>query len=157
MGSRGPLGKDPARQARWGRDKSPVRLIVAQPVRQPELPEFDCQVKIDGVFVTQEFYWPPATRRWWQMWADNPLSAEFTESDWEYLLDTALLHARFWNGEVKLAAELRLRVAKFGATPEDRARLKIQFADSDDAQERRERKKELSASRKRRGPLTEAG
>jgi hypothetical protein len=131
--------------------------VVAQPVRQPELPEFDFQVKIDGVFVTQEWFWPERTRQWWRMWAENPLAAEFTDSDWEYLLDTALLHARYWNGDIKVAAELRLRVAKFGATPEDRARLKIQFAERDEAQDKRDRKKDMSESRKRRGPLTEAG
>jgi hypothetical protein len=32
-----------------------------------------------------------------------------------------------WNGDVRLAGELRLRSAKFGATPEDRLRLKVQI------------------------------
>ena len=31
-------------------------------------------------------------------------------------------------GDLKQAAELRLRVAKFGATPEDRMRLRLQIA-----------------------------
>lgn len=35
-----------------------------------------------------------------------------------------MLHHAFWaDGRLELAAELRLRQAKFGATPEDRARL----------------------------------
>ena len=42
--------------------------------------------------------------------------------------ETALLHAQFWKGDVKLASELRLREAKYGFTPEDRARLRMQFA-----------------------------
>ena len=33
-----------------------------------------------------------------------------------------------------LTGELRLRVAKFGATPEDRARLRITFAVADSAE-----------------------
>jgi hypothetical protein len=70
------------------------------------------------------------------MWNESPLSAEFTQTDWDFLLDTALLHARFWQGDPKMAAELRLRVAKFGATPEDRARLRITFAQADEAEER---------------------
>ncbi|HMG44982.1 MAG TPA: hypothetical protein VK611_26855 [Acidimicrobiales bacterium] len=134
-----------------------MRLVVAQRASQPELPEFDFQVKIDGVFVTQEWFWPERTRNWWRTWADSPLAPDFTESDWEFLLDTALIHAQFWNGDMKVASELRQRVGKFGATPEDRARLKVQFADADDATDRRERKKDMSESRKRRGPLTEAG
>ena len=71
------------------------------------------------------------TRRWWKMWGESPLSAEYTETDWSFLLDTAYLHALYWKGDYRVAGELRLRVAKFGATPEDRARLRIQFAVAD--------------------------
>ena len=56
------------------------------------------------------------------------MAASFTADDWSFLLDTALLHRAVWMGDVKAAAELRLRVAKFGATPEDRLRLRVQFA-----------------------------
>lgn len=56
-----------------------------------------------------------------------------TATDWSFLLDTALIHARFWSGDPSVAGELRLRVAKFGATLEDRARLRIMFADADKA------------------------
>lgn len=72
--------------------------------------------------------WPIETGKWWNMWAEHPLAKEFTESDWLFLKDTAVLHGRFWYGDMTVAGELRLRVAKFGATPEDRARLRIQFA-----------------------------
>ncbi len=71
------------------------------------------------------------------MWRDSPLSSEFTASDWSFLADTALLHARLWMGQTTVAPELRLRVAKFGATPEDRARLRITFAQADEADEKR--------------------
>jgi hypothetical protein len=48
-----------------------------------------------------------------------------SEPDWFFLLDTALMHHQMWsNGKWEFAAEIRLRVAKFGATPEDRLRLK---------------------------------
>ena len=68
------------------------------------------------------------------MWAESPLSTDYTDVDWEFLMDTALLHARYWKGDVRLGPELRLRVAKFGATPEDRARLRITFAVADSAE-----------------------
>ena len=71
------------------------------------------------------------------MWGESPLSADFTATDWSELLDTAVLHARYWKGDVKVAPELRLRVAKFGATPEDRARLRITFAQADEAEDRK--------------------
>ena len=49
-----------------------------------------------------------------------------SDVDWDFLLDTAHLHSAMWNGDSKLAGEVRLRVSKFGATPEDRMRLRVQ-------------------------------
>lgn len=63
------------------------------------------------------------------MWAKSAMAPTFTDTDWSELLDTAVLHGQFWSGDSKVANELRLRVAKFGATPEDRARLKIAFGE----------------------------
>jgi len=56
---------------------------------------------------------------------EAPQAQTYTDADWSFLVDTAVLHADFWLGNRSLAAELRLRVAKFGVTPEDRARLKL--------------------------------
>ena len=115
--------KDPSTRAR--RNKAPeLRMIEAEPADQPHLPRFE--VEDDGRLT--EFVWPARTVEWWAMWRDSPLAPEFTANDWSELQDTALIHAAFWSGNLKMAAELRLRVAKFGATPEDRARLKIVFA-----------------------------
>jgi hypothetical protein len=72
------------------------------------------------------------------MWAASPQAEHFMSTDWDYLLDTALMHHALWSkGQWTLAAELRLRVAKFGATPEDRARLRMGFADADAKDDRR--------------------
>src|SRR6478609_8285249 len=109
MAGRGPQPKDPSRRARSNHDPIALRVIKADPVVQPELPTFE--VEHDGELT--EFVWPARTVEWWGMWRDSPLSAEFTSTDWSELLDTALLHARFWSGSVSLAGELRLRVAKF--------------------------------------------
>lgn len=155
MAGRGPAPKDPNKRVRRNADPTPLRVIHAEPIPQPDLPTFDVQVEVDGTLVSQEFAWPERTREWWRMWRESPLSADYTQTDWDFLLDTAMLHARFWGGDTKLGAELRLRVAKFGATPEDRARLRIQFAQADEAEERRSRKPGAS-SRARRGPLKAA-
>lgn len=123
MAGHGPAPKNP--DARVRRHKpAEMRVIEAEPSAQPNLPT--------------DFAWPARTCEWWQMWADSPLSAEFTTNDWSELLDTALIHAAFWDGKLALAPELRLRVAKFGATPEDRARLKITFAAAEEADARRD-------------------
>ena len=81
-------------------------------LRGPDLPETE-----DG--------WPAMTRRWWLTWRKSPQAQTFTDTDWDFLLDTALIHAAFVTGAVALAGELRLRVSRFGATPEDRMRLKL--------------------------------
>jgi hypothetical protein len=75
--------------------------------------------------------WPAETRRWWETWRSSPQAHALVDTDWGFLLDTALLHAELWSGKTAVAAELRLRVAKFGATPEDRARLRMQIEEPD--------------------------
>jgi hypothetical protein len=97
--------------------------------------------------------WPEATLRWWAMWADHPTSAEFTSLEWEYLATTALCHAAVWSGDLKQMPELRQRVAKFGQTPEDRARLRITFVQADEA-EGKAKRPDGGGARERRGPLT---
>jgi hypothetical protein len=72
------------------------------------------------------------TIKWWQTWRVSPMASTFTQTDWDFLLDTAILHSAHWNGE-NTAAELRIRVAKFGATPEDRLRLRLQVDTAQDA------------------------
>jgi hypothetical protein len=146
MAGRGFPPKPPERRAGHGsKAQGALRVIHADPTQQPELPDF--RIESDGDLT--DFVWPARTREWWQMWAESPLSADFTANDWSELLDTAVIHARFWQGEVKLAAELRLRVSAFGATPADRARLRIVFAQAAEAEERVK-----PSSRERRGPLT---
>lgn len=144
MAGRGPAPKDPGSRARRNKDPQALRVIEAEPKKQPPLPD----VVIEG----EDFVWPQVTQDWWRMWRESPLAEDFTANDWSELMDTALLHARYWSGNASVAGELRLRVAKFGATPEDRARLRIQFAQADEADEKRTRVKPSSA-RERRGPL----
>lgn len=89
----------------------------------------DCVDEIRGAELPEGFDWPPATVTWWETWRRSPQAQTFTDTDWSFLLDTAVMHAEFWLGNRSLAAELRLRVAKFGATPEDRARLRLSIGD----------------------------
>lgn len=122
-----PVPKDPSKRSRRNKDIAPVRYIA--PVRavvQPDLPEFEVEIRPkDGEPYMVPFTWPAATRDWWDMLSDHPLVGEFFETDWAYLLDTAMIHAAFWKGDMKMAGELRLREAKYGFTPEDRAKLRI--------------------------------
>lgn len=72
--------------------------------------------------------WHPQTVRWWKNWRESPQASRMlTMVDWDYMLDTALLHHQMWMSGGKnseRAAEIRLRVAAFGATLADRLRLR---------------------------------
>jgi hypothetical protein len=54
------------------------------------------------------------------------MAQTFIAADWDFLIDTAMLHTEMWNGNPGLAAEIRLRVGKLAGTPEDRLRLRMQ-------------------------------
>jgi hypothetical protein len=52
---------------------------------------------------------------------------------------------------------VRLRVAKFGATPEDRARLRITFADAEQAEDKQQERRGATPARERyRSPAASA-
>jgi hypothetical protein len=118
MPGRGPAPKPPEKRAR--RNAAPAQTVLTfEPAEQPQLPEGG--------------HWPNQTREWWQKWREAPQAELFSATDWQFLLDTALLHAAVWGeGDLDKLGELRLRVAKFGATLEDRARLRITFATADE-------------------------
>lgn len=72
--------------------------------------------------------WHPMTLKMWESWRSSPMAAAMlTEVDWMYLLDTMLMHHTMWvKGSFDTAAEVRQRLAKFGATNEDRLRLRME-------------------------------
>jgi hypothetical protein len=129
MAGRGPAPKPSDRRARRNADPVPSRVIENWQSERKTLPD---DLLNDG----EE--WHPATVRWWLRWLESPLSATWTEVDWSELEACALLHHEFMKRRTfTLAGEIRLRVAKFGATPEDRARLRIVFADADEKDSKR--------------------
>jgi len=87
-----------------------------------------------------------------------------TETDWEYMLETALLHNMLWNpvpqnpattggrarngavSATQLAAEIRQRVQKFGATFEDRLKLRMSIQTPQSEQEFNEEVADLAAT-----------
>jgi hypothetical protein len=82
--------------------------------------------------------WHPATVRWWERWSQSGITETWAAVDWSELEACAVLHHEFMRKRsFTLASEIRLRMAKFGATPEDRARLRIVFADADEKDEKR--------------------
>ncbi|WP_084031199.1 hypothetical protein [Mycobacterium avium] len=130
----GPIAKDPGTRARTNPERIPFKLVEIPNVEQPDLPEY---FRYEG----RRIKFPARTLEWWAQWNGSPLAQGFTDHDWSYLMDTAVLHAQFWLGlgSVKIAGELRQRLAKFGVTPADRARLRIMFVTADEAEEAKRR------------------
>lgn len=115
-------GRGPAPKGRNARDR--------------DTPDFDA-LTVDGDLFGQPLpegvlpegeQWHPQTLSWWESIRRFPLLKDEPEIGWQFLLDTALMHHTMWTkGRWEFASELRLRVAKYGATPEDRMRLKIKI------------------------------
>lgn len=94
----------------------------------------------DGELIGPELSWTidwhHKTRDWWDTWRRSDIAPMLEETDWEELENTALLHHNIWSNKVSVAqmaaalAEIRQRVAKYGATYEDRLKLRITFADA---------------------------
>lgn len=102
-----------------------IKTVAYAPSAQPPLPD----LMPDGS------PWPPESVALWEALAQYPLAEDWTLVEWLYHLDTIVIHAEFWlTGKATYAAELRLRLAKIGATAEDRARLRIAFANADEAE-----------------------
>lgn len=127
MAGRGPAPKATRTRPTDQRRRQAETTVVEADgeLRGPELPDGRLGW-VNGERMSVD--WPQATVDWWETWRSSPMTKTWTTTDWNFLLDTALLHAQYWSGDLSVAAELRLRVAKFGATPEDRARLKLEVA-----------------------------
>ncbi len=95
-----------------------ITVTVDDEVRGPDLPK------------GRAFH--PRTVVWYDNMRKSEVAQLFLDSDWDFLLDTAMLHTEFWHGQLKLAAELRLRAAAFGITPEHRARLRLNIVPKPD-------------------------
>lgn len=117
-------GRGPAPAASRSRDrdnKETIKLVADGKKRGISLPVLMKNGK--------RTKWHPRTVAWWNHWRESPQAMRMmTGPDWDFLLDTALMHHEMWSaGKWELAAEVRLRVQKFGATPEDRSRLRVEI------------------------------
>jgi hypothetical protein len=127
MAGRGPAPKDPAKRRRRNAAEPETVITPDDELRGPELPEGVLGVDKDTGEIVE---WHPMTQRWWNSWRESPQAQTFLSTDWDFLTDTALMHHTAWlNKRWEFLSEVRLRVAKFGATPEDRARLKLKVDD----------------------------
>lgn len=125
MAGRGGPPKDPSRRARRNADPVGQTTLRAEVVEPPALPS--------------RYTDYPEVVEWWDSWVNSPQADIFSSTDWQYLRDTLPLVKAYHCDEngLKYGAEIRLRVAQFGATPADRARLRMTFAQADEADRKR--------------------
>lgn len=139
----GPPPKDPKKRARGNKDPIASTTLRFERVPPPSLP---------SRYVGNE-----EVERWWQTWTDSPQADILGSTDWQGLLDTLPLVAAYYDGDLKQAAEIRLRVAAYGATPADRARLRMTFASADEADAKRRHETTGDTARERYAQLRVVG
>lgn len=132
MAGRGPAPTGTASR----RNKKPKDVVVksdnklrGKPLPKGRLGTYVCKDELCEQFADglhrHEIKWHPSTVEMWEEWRRSPQAVQMmTGPDWSYMLDTALAHHHYWNtGRFELAGEIRQRMAKLGATPEDRKRI----------------------------------
>lgn len=109
------------------------------PARRNKHTVFTLTRRNDGKLIGPELpkskAWHPETKEWWDMWRRSAIAPLLEESDWNALRRTAVLHSEFWFGTlpptqmVSFAAEIRRVESMYGATVEDRLKLRMKIND----------------------------
>lgn len=149
MAGRGPAPKDPAKLAGHGAAKArqgEMRVINVEPVPQPDLVEM-----LGGINAATGEEWHPSTLVLWRNLGEFPSLGSMQAAQWAVLARAMMLDDAFMRGELRHASELRLQLQKFGIAPDDVARLRIVFAQADEADSKRDTSG--ASARERRGQI----
>jgi hypothetical protein len=92
----------------------------------PELPKSRTVLK-DGEPV--EIPIEKRTRNWWNALIKMPHCILWQESDWEYAIDTAMVHAMASHGSISAMGELRMREKNMGTTVDFRRDMRIRYVE----------------------------
>ncbi|MGH3587803.1 MAG: hypothetical protein ACRDQ0_15925, partial [Pseudonocardia sp.] len=113
IAGRGPAPKDTSTRRRRNAVAPDTVVASDDELRGPELPDGVLGVdKKTGEIIE----WHSRTVAWWHTWRTSPQAQTFIGTDWDFLIDTALMHHTAWtNGRWEFLSEVRLRAAKFGA------------------------------------------
>lgn len=147
MAGRGPAPKDPNKRARRNKDPIALRVVTADPDPQPDLAALLGEVNP----LTDE-PWRMPTLLLWRQLGEFPTTSALQAAQWSSLARAVMIDDAMLSGKVSLAAEARLRLAKYGIDPDDLARLRVQIVAADEAEEKRGGAGRGS-SRERRGGL----
>lgn len=103
--------------------------------RQAEFTKLTNDGQLRGPELPDGIEWPEQTRALYDAIRRDAIAQALTEPDWQHVLDTMSLHRQLWLNEpsnaIKVAAEVRLRLAQLGVTPESRLRLRMLITEPD--------------------------
>lgn len=73
--------------------------------------------------------WPGWTLDWWSAVSSMPHCSLWSDADWRFAMETALVVAEMHDGNVRLATEIRNREKVLGTTLDFRRDLRIKYVD----------------------------
>lgn len=93
----------------------------------PVTPPASRTIVVDGE--VKRFKLVSLTRAWWKTVSTMPHCRLWSESDWLFAAETALIADDFYRGNTKAATELRQRERILGTTADARTALRIRYVD----------------------------
>jgi hypothetical protein len=136
MAGKGPAPNESGR-SRDRDNKALEELVYNGEIWGDPLPDGVLGVHESGPLEGQDIQWHAQTLVWWDAIRTWPIMKDEMAASWQFMVTTAMLHHKMWtNGRWDFAAEVRLREAKYGITPDDLRRLgkKIKRAGDPDLQ-----------------------
>ena len=94
---------------------------------RPELPTSRLVMNPKGEL--EEFPIEPRTRDWWEAISTMPHCVLWRKSDWQFAVDTAMVHADACHGKTTAMGELRQREKIMGTTVDARRDLRIRYVE----------------------------
>ena len=94
---------------------------------KPELPKERNTMLKNGDVIIVPMGEP--TEQWWERISSMPHCVLWTDSDWQFALDTAKVHSAAQNGSMPAITELRQREKILGTYWEARRDLRIRYVD----------------------------
>lgn len=73
--------------------------------------------------------WHERTLKWWDTIRTMPHARLWSESDWDFAIETAVIYQAFWLGDLKADTSLRIRERLMGCTYESRLSAGIVYAE----------------------------
>jgi hypothetical protein len=83
---------------------------------------------------TEELATHPMAKQWWKTITGMPHCRLWSESDWLFALETAIVANQFFYGQLSAASELARREKVIGTTVDSRRDLRIRYVDATPAE-----------------------